>query len=170
MVHPAFVFGKAPDFAYRAIANLPPAISSISSISSSVRAACAHPLAESLGQAARLLLPFVRITASGTGLGVLSRTGSFPDYPLNTNVHQSCRWRRTTPWARRQSTTGALFDQHLHPGGIPRPHLFATAGVLTYRAPSRSEPPRGLCDSGPCPPSCFASLRPSTRHPLRSVR
>ena len=103
--------------------------SSSSSSSSSVRAACAHPLAESLDQAARLLLPIVRIAASGIYLGVLSRTGSSPGHPLNTSVHQSCRWRRTTPWARRQSATGALFNQHLHPGG---------GGALSSRRDARN--------------------------------
>ena len=119
------------------------------------------PTPESLSRAARLLLPLARVSASGIYLGVLSvKTGSFPGHPLNACGPRRCRWRRTTPWARRQSTTGALFDQHLHPGCIPRPHLFATAGVLTYRAPSESEPPRGLRGSGHCPPSFFASSMP----------
>ena len=129
--------------------------------SSSVRAACAHPLAKvsvkrpGFSSRSRALLLAVPVWGCCLGQGVS------PTNPLNAIVHQSCRWRRTTPWARRQSTTGALFDQHLHPGGIPRPHLFATAGVLTYRAPSESEPPRGLSNSGHCPPSRFASSMPS---------
>ena len=135
--------------------------SSNSSNSSSVRAACAHPLAGSPGQAARRLFPFARIAASGTCMGVLSRTGSFPNYPLNAIGPQRCRWRRTTPWARRQSATGALFYQLMYPGGIPGHYLSITAGVLTYRAPSESALPRGLSSSGHCPPSCFASSLPS---------
>ena len=134
-----------------------------SSNSSSVRAACAHPLAGSPGQAARRLFPFARIAASGTCMGVLSRTGSFPNYPLNAIGPQRCRWRRTTPWARRQSATGALFYQLMYPGGIPGHYLSITAGVLTYRAPSESAPPRGLSSSGHCPPSRFASSIPSLR-------
>ena len=135
--------------------------SSNSSNSSSVRAACAHPLAESLGLAARLLFPFARIAASGIYLGVLSRTGSFPGHPLNAIGPQRCRWRRTTPWARRQSATGALFYQLMYPGGIPGHYLSITAGVLTYRAPSEPALPRGLSSSGHCPPSRFASSLPS---------
>lgn len=76
-------------------------ISSMSSISSSVRAARAHPLAESPGQAARLLLfPFARI-AAGSMISCAIREGN--------------RRNPTSPRLSQESSDLA----HLHAAYIP---------------------------------------------------
>jgi hypothetical protein len=138
-------------------------ISSISSISSSVRAACAHPSPESLGQTARLLLPLARVSKRYLPGGGLPRAGGLPGHPLNASVRRRCRWRRTTPLRSAAKRSGGSIQSGPEPGRHPRPltyHLswvYLPTALLLNLNPNR----RGVCvTAGTAPPGCFASSMP----------